>query len=138
MPVVASYVYRDGQRLRAAPLTAEGLALETGEFVWVGLVDPTDAEFDVLVQRFKLHPLAVEDALAVPYDHPPRADESVQPRRRIPNAQHVAIRRLAPGVLQPARHQTPRQGAGRFAVEGSKLVDAAPHVATIGRRGPSC
>ena len=64
MPVVASYVYRDGQRLRAAPLTAEGLALETGEFVWVGLVDPTDAEFDVLVQRFKLHPLAVEDALA--------------------------------------------------------------------------
>ncbi|WP_312598953.1 magnesium and cobalt transport protein CorA [Brevundimonas sp.] len=64
MPVVASYVYRDGQRVRAAPLTAEGLALEAGEFVWVGLVDPTDEEFDVLVQRFKLHPLAVEDALA--------------------------------------------------------------------------
>ena len=64
MPVVASYVYRDGQRVREAPLTAEGLALAGDEFVWVGLVDPTDAEFDVLVQRFKLHPLAVEDALA--------------------------------------------------------------------------
>lgn len=64
MTVVASYVYRDGQRVREAPLTSEGLALEPGEFVWVGLYDPTDAEIDVLVERFKLHPLAVEDALA--------------------------------------------------------------------------
>ena len=64
MTVVASYVYRDGQRVREAPLTPEGLALQPGEFVWVGLHDPTDAEIDVLVERFKLHPLAVEDALA--------------------------------------------------------------------------
>ena len=64
MTVVASYVYRDGQRVREAPLTPEGLALEPGEFVWVGLYDPTDAEINVLVERFKLHPLAVEDALA--------------------------------------------------------------------------
>ncbi|WEK41040.1 MAG: magnesium and cobalt transport protein CorA [Candidatus Brevundimonas colombiensis] len=64
MPVVASYVYRDGQRVREAPLTAEGLRLEPGEFVWIGLYDPTDEEFDVLVQRYHLHPLAVEDALA--------------------------------------------------------------------------
>jgi len=64
MTVVASYVYRDGQRVREAPLTPAGLALEPGEFVWVGLYDPTDAEIDVLVERFKLHPLAVEDALA--------------------------------------------------------------------------
>lgn len=64
MTVVASYVYRDGQRVREAPLTPEGLALEPGEFVWIGLYDPTDAEIDVLVDRFKLHPLAVEDALA--------------------------------------------------------------------------
>ena len=63
MTVVASYVYRDGQRVREAPLTPQGLALEPGEFVWVGLYDPTDAEIDVLVKRFKLHPLAVEDAL---------------------------------------------------------------------------
>ena len=64
MTVVASYVYRDGQRVREAPLTPEGLSLEPGEFVWIGLYDPTDAEIDVLVERFKLHPLAVEDALA--------------------------------------------------------------------------
>ena len=64
MTVVASYVYRDGQRVREAPLTPEGLALEPGEFVWIGLYEPTDAEIDVLVERFKLHPLAVEDARA--------------------------------------------------------------------------
>jgi magnesium transporter len=64
MTVVASYVYRDGQRVREAPLTPEGLTLEPGEFAWIGLYDPTDAEIDVLVKRFALHPLAVEDALA--------------------------------------------------------------------------
>ena len=64
MTVVASYVYRDGQRVREAPLTPEGLALEPGEFVWIGLYDPTVTEIEILVDRFKLHPLAVEDALA--------------------------------------------------------------------------
>jgi magnesium transporter len=63
MSVIASYVYRDGQRVREAPLTPEGLAMEPGEFVWIGLYDPTDAEIDVLVKRFALHPLVVEDAL---------------------------------------------------------------------------
>ena len=64
MPVVASYVYSGGHRLRAAPLTEAGLKLGREEFVWIGLHDPTDAEFDILVERFHLHPLAVEDALS--------------------------------------------------------------------------
>ena len=64
MPLVASYIYKDGRRVRAGALTPKGLALRPGEFVWVGLHDPTDAEFDILVKRFHLHPLAVEDALS--------------------------------------------------------------------------
>lgn len=64
MPLVASYIYKDGRRVRAGALTPKGLALRPGEFVWVGLNDPTDAEFDILVKRFHLHPLAVEDALS--------------------------------------------------------------------------
>ncbi|KAK0350345.1 hypothetical protein LTR94_029403, partial [Friedmanniomyces endolithicus] len=63
MSVVASYVYKDGKRVREAPLTAQGLALAKGEYLWIGLHEPTDDEFDVLVRRFHLHPLAVEDAL---------------------------------------------------------------------------
>ncbi|KAK0329586.1 hypothetical protein LTR94_036202, partial [Friedmanniomyces endolithicus] len=64
MTVVASYVYADGRRVREAPLTDEGLKLGEGEFVWIGLYEPLDAEFDILVKRFDLHPLAVEDALS--------------------------------------------------------------------------
>jgi magnesium transporter len=34
-----------------------------GKFVWVGLYEPTEAEFDSLRREFDLHPLAVEDAI---------------------------------------------------------------------------
>jgi magnesium transporter len=37
--------------------------LGEGEYLWIGLHEPSDEEFDVLVRRFHLHPLAVEDAL---------------------------------------------------------------------------
>ena len=63
MSVVASYVYKDGQRVRAAPLTDQGLTLAKGEYLWIGLHEPTDEETDILVRRFNLHPLAVEDAM---------------------------------------------------------------------------
>jgi magnesium transporter len=32
-------------------------------FVWIGLYEPTEEEFDSLTREFKLHPLAVEDAI---------------------------------------------------------------------------
>ncbi|WEK57889.1 MAG: magnesium/cobalt transporter CorA [Candidatus Brevundimonas phytovorans] len=64
MSVVASYIYKDGQRVREAPLTDEGLRLKPGEYLWIGLYEPTSEEFEALVRRFHLHPLAVEDALA--------------------------------------------------------------------------
>lgn len=63
MTVVASYVYRNGKRVREAPLTPEGLSLGDGEFVWIGLFEPTTEEMEALVQRFQLHHLAVEDSL---------------------------------------------------------------------------
>ncbi len=34
-----------------------------GGFVWVGLHEPTEKEFDLVTREFGLHPLAVEDAL---------------------------------------------------------------------------
>lgn len=64
MSVVASYIYKDGKRVREAPLTDEGLRLHPGEYLWIGLYEPTSEEFEALVRRFHLHPLAVEDALA--------------------------------------------------------------------------
>jgi magnesium transporter len=34
-----------------------------GKFVWIGLYEPTEQEFDSLRREFDLHPLAVEDAI---------------------------------------------------------------------------
>ena len=36
---------------------------EPGTFVWIGLYEPTEEEFDSLRREFALHPLAVEDAI---------------------------------------------------------------------------
>lgn len=63
MSVVAAYVYKDGQRVREASLSEAGLALGPGEFVWIGLCDPDREELRLLETHFRLHPLAVEDAL---------------------------------------------------------------------------
>jgi magnesium transporter len=64
MSIVAAYVYRDGHRVREASLSEGGLELEPGEFVWIGLLEPREDELRTLQRRFKLHPLAVEDALS--------------------------------------------------------------------------
>jgi magnesium transporter len=36
---------------------------QPGRFVWIGLYEPTEEEFDSLRREFELHPLAVEDAI---------------------------------------------------------------------------
>jgi magnesium transporter len=64
MSIVAAYVYRDGHRIREATLSEGGLELDPGEFVWIGLLEPTEPELRTLQRRFHLHPLAVEDALS--------------------------------------------------------------------------
>lgn len=63
--VVDCAFYRNGQRQdghdwRDAIDTADA----TGEgFVWIGLHEPSEQEFDGIAERFGLHPLAVEDAV---------------------------------------------------------------------------
>ena len=56
--IVDRAVYEQGQRL-------DGAAERPGDggFVWIGLYEPTHEEFDSLRREFKLHPLAVEDAI---------------------------------------------------------------------------
>jgi magnesium transporter len=46
----------DYDRLRAG-------VTETGDFVWVGLYKPTESELSDVAKAFRLHPLAVEDAV---------------------------------------------------------------------------
>jgi magnesium transporter len=64
MSVVAAYIYKNGVRTREVTLDdADALVVKRGEFVWIGLSEPSSAEMERLRRRFKLHPLAVEDAL---------------------------------------------------------------------------
>lgn len=63
MTVVASYLYREGKRAGEVPLAAAPFLSVEGEFVWIGLIDPTPDEMAQLKEMFGLHPLAVEDAL---------------------------------------------------------------------------
>ncbi|MEU8954346.1 magnesium and cobalt transport protein CorA [Streptomyces sp. NPDC048518] len=65
--VVDCAVYRDGSRLACADaLTPHEAMLEVrrrGGFAWIGLHEPTEAEFAGIAAEFGLHPLAVEDAV---------------------------------------------------------------------------
>jgi magnesium transporter len=65
--IVDSAVYRQGKRVvDDLPPSELGrvrkLATEPGDFVWVGLHEPSEDELATVEEEFGLHPLAVEDA----------------------------------------------------------------------------
>ncbi|MCX4819208.1 magnesium and cobalt transport protein CorA [Streptomyces sp. NBC_01142] len=65
--VVDCAVYRDGRRVESqscqTPHEAMLRVREGGGFAWIGLHEPTEAEFAGIAAEFGLHPLAVEDAV---------------------------------------------------------------------------
>jgi magnesium transporter len=63
--IIDQAVYRDGRRLPCGDLSdeLEELRRAAHGFIWIGLKDPTDAEFALVNEELKLHPLAVEDAI---------------------------------------------------------------------------
>ncbi|MFJ9583271.1 magnesium and cobalt transport protein CorA [Streptomyces acidicola] len=65
--VVDCAVYRGGERVTAdRNLTSHEAIRQVrrdGGFVWIGLHEPTEAEFADIAAEFGLHPLAVEDAV---------------------------------------------------------------------------
>ena len=60
-------IYVGGTRRPCGDLSDELAALrdhgDPGDFLWIGLKDPTQAEFDEVNDELQLHPLAVEDAI---------------------------------------------------------------------------
>ncbi|MFG3119738.1 magnesium and cobalt transport protein CorA [Streptomyces sp. NPDC048197] len=63
--IVDCGVYREGRRVSDHVTPAEAMASvrADGGFIWVGLHEPTEAEFAGIAKEFGLHPLAVEDAV---------------------------------------------------------------------------
>lgn len=73
MTVVAAYLYRHGRRVREVSIEERiDRPADRSEFVWIGVCDPTEAEMQVLAERYDLHPLAVEDAIKA--DQLPKVD----------------------------------------------------------------
>ncbi|MFV8187054.1 MULTISPECIES: magnesium/cobalt transporter CorA [unclassified Streptomyces] len=65
--IVDCAIYRDGRRTEGPDDFSDALAqCRRGRdaFVWIGLHEPTEKEFDRVTEEFALHPLAVEDALS--------------------------------------------------------------------------
>ncbi|MFE7107211.1 magnesium/cobalt transporter CorA [Streptomyces sp. NPDC057575] len=65
--IVDCAIYRDGRRTDGPVDLSDALeeARATGDaFLWIGLHEPTEKEFDLVSSEFGLHPLAVEDALS--------------------------------------------------------------------------
>ncbi len=63
MAVIAAFLYRNGARVRAVDIAEDiDFAGDASEFVWIGIHEPSVAELDILASKYKLHPLAVEDA----------------------------------------------------------------------------
>ncbi|WP_190137115.1 magnesium/cobalt transporter CorA [Streptomyces longispororuber] len=64
--IVDCALYRRGRRTEGPEDLSDALeqARAAGDaFVWIGLHEPTEKEFDLVTEEFGLHPLAVEDAL---------------------------------------------------------------------------
>ncbi|MFI9581826.1 magnesium and cobalt transport protein CorA [Streptomyces sp. NPDC052236] len=64
--IVDCAIYQDGRRTDGPADFSDALdeARANGDaFLWIGLHEPTKAEFDLVTSEFGLHPLAVEDAL---------------------------------------------------------------------------
>ncbi|MFF4348276.1 magnesium/cobalt transporter CorA [Streptomyces sp. NPDC001530] len=64
--IVDCAIYRFGQRTEGPEDLSDALAqcrAEGDAFVWIGLYEPSEKEFDLVTEEFALHPLAVEDAL---------------------------------------------------------------------------
>jgi magnesium transporter len=62
--VVDCAVYDGGVRQEPVrPEDALRVASELGGFVWLGLFEPSEAELSTIAEQYRLHPLAVEDAV---------------------------------------------------------------------------
>jgi magnesium transporter len=66
-PMIVDYaLYQNGLRYKEASNLGELIskARTEGGFVWLGVAEPSEAEFVKIAQDFQIHPLAVEDAVA--------------------------------------------------------------------------
>ncbi len=129
MSVVAAYLYRNGKRIEEVSLDAP-VRCEEGhsEFVWIGLLEPTEAELRALQANFDLHPLAVEDALKA--HQLPKADVYGDQLFVVARTAHLEEDKIAYGetsiFVGPNHVITVRHGSARAHTDLRAHLEAAP------------
>jgi magnesium transporter len=64
MGEVTAAIFRDGKVIEHVALDASMPRRDVAEFIWIEVLDPVASDFAVLQERFRLHRLAVEDAMS--------------------------------------------------------------------------
>jgi len=113
--IVDCAAYEEGRR-REGELSLEragDAAREPGAFVWLGVVEPSEAEFQAIAAEFGLHELAVEDAVRA--HQRPKVEEYgetihvvVKPARYVDPEEVIAVGEIsifvAPDFVITVRH----------------------------------
>ncbi len=128
MSVIAAYVYGEGQRVREIDLgDPASLEMSPGQFAWIGLFEPNEAELDILKRRFNLHPLAVEDALKA--DQLPKVDVYGDQLFVVARTAHLEGEKIGYGetdiFVGPSHIITVRHGSARAHLELREHLEAA-------------
>lgn len=130
MPVVASFMYRDGKRAEDLPLSPTPISFRDNEFAWIGLQAPTAEEMGVLQQAYSLHQLAVEDA--VHSQQIPKVDVYGEQLFVVAKTAHLEGDKIAYGetALFVGRHHiiSVRQGSARAHSQLRSQLEASPQL----------
>jgi len=131
--------YQDGHRSDDGPMSLEEAAArrDEGGFVWLGLLEPTEAEMDQVRQLFGLHELAVEDALnshqrpkVEVYDKDLRL-VILRTARYIEEAEEVTFGNIAI-LLAPTFVITVRQGVASELRDARLRLERRPELLALG------
>ncbi len=131
MAVVAAALYRDGRIVRDIRIDETvAFSEDASAFVWIGLHEPTAAELATLAEKYRLHPLAIEDAAKAHdlpkidiYDH----ELFVVARTAHRDGDTIAYGETA--IFVGANHIiTVRHGSARAHTEVRARAEAAPEM----------
>ncbi len=129
MSVVAAFLYRHGRRVRSVSIDEPTpCGDDPSEFVWIGVVEPSEQELRALQSHFQLHPLAVEDALIA--HQLPKVDVYGDQLFVVARTAHFEAGRIAYGetsiFVGPSHIITVRHGSARAHTELRGHLEAAP------------
>jgi len=129
MTLVAATLYCAGKRVRDVSLDEDvAFGDDRSSFIWIGLFEPSEEELEAVAARYKLHPLAVEDALTA--HQMPKVDvygEQMFVVARTARLEGVEIEYGETGIFVGPNHIiSVRHGSARAHTELRKQIEASP------------